>query len=282
MFDQNSLESFIQQNAHAFMPGESFAGHEHDNAMLSYTVNEKDQSFAVIYPRAVLDKIKSREVGYPQYTLMPYISIRQPGETSLVIDRPIKPEDAQRFPRQWANFQAKRQNQAIGTPLEAMFPFHPELVLTLKASNILTVEALAGLTDTAMQFVGHGGREMKERAQRYLEAVRRPEGAAMADRDEQFEKLQAEVHAMRENMARQTAHVAQLQAELAVAKTGASVGQLTALPTARDFPSDPSEPTGYTTAPLGPEISEDEWMSGGQAVQETQKRGPGRPPKPKG
>jgi hypothetical protein len=283
-FSAESLEAFISSNQHAFMPGEVFgAENTVDQQMLSFQVNEKDQTFAIFYPRAIPDKPASREARRPRYKMQPYIRIMQPGETSLVLDRPVKQEDTERFPQQWQRFLARQQNSVEGTPLEAMFPFHPEIVANCKASNILTVEALAGLSDAAMAAFGFGSGEMRERARRYLTAVSNPHGADLALKDEEAEKLKGQLFAAQQQLAGERARVDRLEAEIAAMKTGASVGRLGTLPAAAGVPG------GYTlhSAPLGDEITEEEWSDGaGELVIRDEippapnaevKRGPGRP-----
>lgn len=286
-FNADTLESFLSQNQHAFMPGETFGGNEIDQQMLSFQVNEKDQTFAIFYPRAVPDVPASREAKRSRYKLMPYIRMMQPGETSLVLDRPVRREDCERFPKQWSRYQARQANQMDGTPLEAMFPFHPEIVANCKASNILTVEALAGLTDAAMAAFGFGSGEMRERARRYLNSVNNPEGARMAAEVEETNKVRTQLHHAQQQLEQANARMAEMEARLASFISGASIGHLGQLPPA------PGAPAAYVahSAPLGEEIPEEQWDAGaaeGEIVirgheppagnAET-KRGPGRPPK---
>jgi hypothetical protein len=272
----DALNSYMAQNPHAFMPGETFGGGNINDQMTTYQVQEKDLSFAIFYPRAIQDPVASREAKRPQFKMVPYIQIMQPGENTHKIDRPAKPEDVERSQKEWTRFQARTNNGAIGTPLEALFPYHPEIVLNLKASNVLSVEALASLTDAAMSAMGLGAGEMKERARRYLVAVSNPEGAKMAERDAAHEQTRADLIRSNELLQATQRRLETLEAQLAAMKTGASVGPLTELPAA----SGQLQGAGVYSQPLGDEIPESEWNGGGQtAVDVTEKRGPGRPRK---
>lgn len=301
-FDAESIEAFIQANPHAFMPGETFGENAISAAMTDYQVSEKDRTIAIFYPRAELDKIRTRKDQAPRYRIVPYIEMMQPGETSLKLNRPVYEADTLRFPKEWARYQARQQNTAIGTPLEAMFPLHPDIVLTLRAFNVLTVEALASLSDAAMSNIGMGAREMKDRARRYLIAVSNPEGARMAEEDERLQKAQAQNAALAQTIQGMQAKMDAMEAQLAAVKTGQSVGPLTVIPGAKaqDLTSPGPFAGSAFSEPLGEEISEEEWQrlakanadgnksapevgeSGGQAAP-VERRGPGRPStKPKG
>lgn len=302
-FDAQSIEAFIASNPHAFMPGETLGENSISDQMTAYQVSEKDRTIAIFYPRAELDKIRTREDKAPRYRIVPHIEMMQPGETSLKLNRPARPEDIARFPKEWARYEARQTNTAVGTPLEAMFPLHPDIVLTLRAFNVLTVEALASLSDAAMSNMGLGAREMKERARRYLVAVTNPEGVRMAEDDDRLQKATAVNAALSQQVDGLTQKLAALEAQLAAVKTGQSIGPLGVLPGAAGQNSPNPGPFAGSafTQPLGDEISEEDWermaqanldgnrsapaienQSGGQAAP-VEKRGPGRPStKPKG
>lgn len=305
-FDAASIEAFIQANPHAFMPGETFGdGNGISQAMTDYQVHEKDRTIAMFYPRAELDKVRTRAEKAPRYRMVPHIRMMQPGETSLVLDRPVRDEDRNRFPQEWARFESRQANTAMGTPLEAMFPLHPDIVLTLRAHNIPTVEALASLSDAAISNMGLGAQQMKDRARRYLIAVTNPEGIKMAERDEQLEKAIANNIALVQKAKMMEDRLAAMEAELAAVRTGQSIGPMGVIPGATAGQAAQAGPFAGSpfTEPLGDEISEADWdqavranldanrsappaitdQSGGQAAVTAEKRGPGRPStKPKG
>lgn len=279
-FDQASLDAILSGNQHAFMPTETFGNqNEFDQSMLTYQVSEKDKTIAIFTPRAELDKVASRAAGRPQYRMVAYVEIMQPGETSLKLVRPVSREDINRWPDQWKRFRDRQENQPIGTPLEALFPFHPEIVLTLRANNVPTVEALARVTDQAINGMPFGGREMKERAQKYLIAVSSPEGARMAEQDQEREKLAAQLVAQNIQLKAAMERMEHLEAQLGAMKAGASVGPLTALPGAGGSPGGVYVENMGHSAPLGEEIPEDEWEGGAGQAAQVEKRGPGRPRK---
>ncbi len=279
-FDKAALDAILSGNQHAFMPSETFGNaNAFDQSMLSYQVSEKDKTLAIFRPQAELDKVASREAGRPQYRMVPYIEIMQPGETSLKLVRPVTREDIARWPDEWRRFKDRQDNRPIGTPLDALFPFHPEIVLTLRANNVPNVEALARVSDAAIDAMPFGGREMKERAQKYLIAVSNPEGARMAARDEEHEKTKAQLAALAQQHKATLARMEHLESQLSVMKAGASVGPLAELPGATAQPGGVYVEDMGHSAPLGEEITEDEWEGGASHVAPVEKRAPGRPRK---
>lgn len=118
---------------------------------------------------------KSQEEGRPIYEDYIAVSIRQPGERDERI-RPANAMDKVRFAQAWAAFEARRQNQHTGTPLEVLFPHKPSIVKMMDHANIFTVEQLAGLNDTQIQNIGLGGREWHEMAKTFLTTAERGKG----------------------------------------------------------------------------------------------------------
>lgn len=114
---------------------------------------------------------------------------------------------AQKFPDEYRFFKANEdQHQASGTPLTEVPWLTAARREELKALKIFTVEALAGLDGTLLQRIGMGGRELKNKAQAWLDAA-----AGHAGESRLAEELAArdlEIAAMKEQIALLTSHVA--------------------------------------------------------------------------
>jgi hypothetical protein len=99
---------------------------------------------------------------------------------------------AERFARQYAQFVAKTEQTKSGTPLEYI-PFLTESRRAeLKGLNIYTVEALAHIDGQELKNLGPGGRELKNKAEEYLEQAkhRAADTVAIADMEAMRAKLQ--------------------------------------------------------------------------------------------
>jgi len=143
-----------------------------------------DQMMVMFYNRAVRNDFKSREANRPIFDDIVHVKIFTPGERLNQIDRPMREEDKQRFPRQWNDFVQKRTFVPEGTPIDLLFPNHPSVAETMKGNGIYTVEQCANLTAHAIDSIGIGGQEYVNKAKAYLNS---------ADKGKNFNKLNTEL-----------------------------------------------------------------------------------------
>jgi hypothetical protein len=127
--------------------------------------------FAQFYMRPVHNPVKSREHGSPISDSQPFIKIQQPGELLQCIDRPVCDEDKQRFSHQWRQFSANRdaEQDQEGTPIELLYPMHPHMAINLRSAGIHTIEHCANMTAHAMDTLGMGAMDHKNRANAFLD-----------------------------------------------------------------------------------------------------------------
>ena len=206
----DDITEFMRANPNSFAP-DATLGAEPSNGQYVY---EKDSSMAMFFPKAILNKVESRAQGRPVYMRVPYIEIRQPGEQLHIINRPATEEDKFRFAAAWQRFQKRAEIGHEGTPLDALFPFHPEIVLTLRANGVPTVEALGEMTDGAIGNFPFGGNELRETARRYLLAVSNPNGVKAVVQAEEVERLKAQARDSQALIDAQKASIAALEARL--------------------------------------------------------------------
>jgi len=157
------------------------------------------QLLVKFYKHAELSTYASKEQGLPVYNDVIMIEVFQPGEKESV-KQLANDFHKMRFPKQWENFEKGLENEVAGTPLDHLFPSEPGQILTLKALNIFTIQQLAALSDTAIQALPMGGRQLVERAKQYLMTAQT--GAdmnRMAEMQKQIEQLQAALQAKNED-----------------------------------------------------------------------------------
>ena len=125
---------------------------------------------AEFYVDAVHMKAASEEAGRPIYKDYEFVRINVPGDAKTEIVQRVTDEHKNRFARQYDAFKRGVEQATEGTPLEQYPPMQPSQIRMLKALNIPTVEALAGLenNDAKIQELGLGGREMVKSAVAYL------------------------------------------------------------------------------------------------------------------
>lgn len=135
---------------------------------------------------SILDEGKTKDAGRPIYKDIEVCEIRMAGNRNTVGVFPAhdiwkwmetdgfnrEPVTyAMRFPKQYEAFKSQRSQSQEGTPIEEL-PFLTQgKRLELKALNIHTAEALAGLDGQPLKNLGMGGRELKNQAQAYLDAA---------------------------------------------------------------------------------------------------------------
>lgn len=132
----------------------------------------EQQMLAIFFRGTKRDNFQSQQAGYPIEKGVDMIEIRQFGEKDST-KREVTQADQYRFPQQWAAYQAGRQQVQEGTPLDLLFPKNPEVVATLKANNIHTIQALAAVPDSvSLPFIG----EHRGKAKTFLEGIDKGKG----------------------------------------------------------------------------------------------------------
>ncbi len=162
------------------------------NGMVEF--GDDNKKFVVFYDRTIQNKARSSEQGRPEFDVVTYVRIQDPGDNLQIADRPARPDDAQRWPQHFRAYQEGRGTEQPGTPIELLFPANPELVASFRHMKITTVQALASLEGTALQGVGMGAEEFKVKARKYLEMSKEGEAytrmeAALAKRDDEIAAL---------------------------------------------------------------------------------------------
>jgi len=123
--------------------------------------------YVVFHMEAVKNGFKSEQEGRPIFDDVPQGTIHIPGDKNNVVTEPVTEEYKQRFPQQWDKFQKQMSQSPEGTPLEQWPLLTTGQVHELKAVNVMTVEQLAGMSDTnASRFMG--GYELRRKADTFL------------------------------------------------------------------------------------------------------------------
>ena len=156
-----------------------------------------DRMFVIFFKDAVHSESKSIEAGRPIYDEYDFIKIMAPGSKDSVIEK-VNYGHQQRFPKQWAQYQAHQEQTTSGTPLSEV----PWLTVAQRAEflamNVRSVEGLVGMPDNiAQKFMGFHG--IKQRAQAYLDLAA---GNAPTERlNAEIAKKDAELEVMRGQIA---------------------------------------------------------------------------------
>ena len=149
----------------------STAQYEHDvRSFEDQNMYEGDsRMFVIFFKDAVHSESKSVDAGRPIYDEFDFIKIMAPGSKDSVVEK-VNYGHQQRFPKQWAQYQAHQEQTTSGTPLSEV----PWLTVAQRAEflamNVRSVEGLIGMPDNvAQKFMGFHG--IKQKAQAYLDAA---------------------------------------------------------------------------------------------------------------
>jgi hypothetical protein len=160
--------------------------------------------FAEFYLGSVIDNAESQLHGRPIYKSVDFLRIIFPGDNTKTYDKPVnmqmvgnRPPDPDRFPRQWAQYQAQQTQVQDGTPIEQWPPISKAQALNLKSLHIHTVEQLAALSDGNLNWMG--ARQLRENAKAWLDEAE--SGAETIKLRNQVEALQAQIEAMQNQQA---------------------------------------------------------------------------------
>lgn len=160
--------------------------------------------YVEFYTEAVKSPFKSEEAGRPIFEDKPYVRILFPGDTTKRVERPVdlhgsetKPSDPQRWPQQWAAYQNQQEQVQVGTPIIEWPAVSKSQALNLKAMNVHTVEGLAEMADSGLNWLG--ARELREKARAYLAAA--AGGAELSRAQAENAALRADIEALKAQFA---------------------------------------------------------------------------------
>jgi hypothetical protein len=139
----------------------------------SYTRTEGRQAGGT-YPRfftdSVKDELASAQQGRDIFKAEQRVEIIMPGISQLT--KPVEKVNQshiERWPEEYKRFKDGQEMSVDGIPLEQWPVLKREQVLELKYMGLLTVEHVAGMSETAIQRIPMYGRKLQRLAEAYLD-----------------------------------------------------------------------------------------------------------------
>lgn len=160
-----------------------------------FEVNPQDTCRPMFHTMAVLNPELTKQEGRQVYEDVPFVQILIPGNSKDIVDRKVTDADKQRWPREWAAFEAKKEAPQTGTPLKVWPELSPSQIALLEHLHVRTVEDLAALSDAAMLEVGPGTRELQDKAKRFLKVSK--DSSYTEGLEKQLADLQAQIDEMK-------------------------------------------------------------------------------------
>jgi len=133
-----------------------------------------------------------------------------PGDNTLTIDRPMREQDIEDYPVEWARFEQKKEATVAGTPIEVWNAISETQKAEFKALNIFTIDQFAQLADIAGNKI-MGFNDLREKARTFI--------AASQD-SQMFDKIRAETDKKLQAQDVEMAELRAMIAELTAKKSG--------------------------------------------------------------
>ena len=133
-----------------------------------------------------------------------------PGDNTLTIDRPMREQDIEDYPVEWARFEQKKEATVAGTPIEVWNAISETQKAEFKALNIFTIDQFAQLADIAGNKI-MGFNDLREKARTFI--------AASQD-SKIFDKIRAETDKKLQAQDVEMAELRAMIAELKAKKSG--------------------------------------------------------------
>jgi len=133
-----------------------------------------------------------------------------PGDSTLVVDRPMREQDVEEYPIEWARFEQKKEQRVSGTPIDVWSVLSETQKAEFKALHIFTIDQFAQLADSVGNKI-MGFNDLRDKARAFIAAAK---DSAV------FDKIRAETDA---KLAQQEVEMAQLRVlveKLSAKKTG--------------------------------------------------------------
>ena len=121
-----------------------------------------------------------------------------PGDSTLVVDRPMREQDVEDYPIEWARFEQKKEQRVSGTPIDVWSAISETQKAEFKALHIFTIDQFAQLADSVGNKI-MGFNDLRDKAKAFIAAAK---DSAV------FDKIRAETDA---KLAQQEAEMAQLR-----------------------------------------------------------------------
>ena len=146
----------------------------------------------------VRNNFKSDAEKRPIFEERIFIKKLVPGDSTLIVDRPMREQDMEDFPIEWARFEQKKEQKSDGTPIEAWAAISDTQKAEFRALNIFTIDQFAKLPDSAGNKI-MGFNELRGKAQAFIGAAQDSQlmDKIRAETDEKLKAQEVEMAALR-------------------------------------------------------------------------------------
>jgi uncharacterized protein (DUF3084 family) len=185
---------------------------EYNHADFNAQQAEQDRALLVKFFTAPLrNEDKTLAEGRPIYDDVDMIEIRVRGTKDNIVQRPVRPDDKQRFREAWKHHQDGEKAVQSGTPLSQWPVMSTSQVEEMKYLGFVTVEQIAEANDSVVANIS-GLQGLKNKAKAFIEFSK---GAAPIEQlQTKLDASANEVETLRRQLAENQAALAALTARM--------------------------------------------------------------------
>lgn len=99
---------------------------------------------------------------------------------------------------EWAQFTENKQQTADGTPIDLLYPDHPSVAATLRASGVYTIEQCSELSGPAIDNIGMGAQRYCNDAKKFMEAANK--GIKASQMRHELEQRDSEIRTLKQQL----------------------------------------------------------------------------------
>ncbi len=131
----------------------------------------------------------SAKKGMPMVDRIEVVEIMMAGQRNSQPFVKVTDRHRRQWAKEYAAWKASNQGQNVvaGMPIDIWPGLSMEQIILLKVCNVFTVQQLAAVSDTNLDRLGMGGRELREKAKKYLAEAET--GAALRNAEAQNTEL---------------------------------------------------------------------------------------------
>ena len=146
----------------------------------------------------VRNNFKSDAEKRPIFEERIFIKKLVPGDSTLIVDRPMREQDMEDFPIEWARYEQKKEQKVAGTPIDAWSAVSDTQKAEFKALNIFTIDQFANLPDVAGDKI-MGFNDLRSKARTFIMAAQDSQmmDKIRAEMDKKLEAQEAELAELR-------------------------------------------------------------------------------------
>jgi hypothetical protein len=134
----------------------------------AFANTKEARNYVKFYRQWMRNNFKSKEQGIEVGEHQDFIIIICPGNPKSEVRRKATDNDKAQYRQEWQAYSEGKEYQLSGTPIEMLPGLASGMADGLKALYIYTIEQMAELSDMALQKVGMGANDIRQRCKAYL------------------------------------------------------------------------------------------------------------------